>query len=189
MMNLLETFLIALSLAADAFAVSLGKGLATRRLRVRDFVAVALWFGGFQALMPLLGYFLADLFAVYVSAVGGWIAFALLVLIGANMIREALAGKVEEEDASFGPRSLAPLAVATSIDAFAVGISFALLPDVAIGWSVLTIGLVTAVLSAGGLKLGNLFGERYKSRAELAGGIILILIGLKTAAEQLGLLP
>ncbi|MDR0888557.1 MAG: manganese efflux pump MntP family protein, partial [Coriobacteriales bacterium] len=155
------------------------------------------WFGGFQALMPLIGYLLASTFAAYITSFSSWIAFALLVLIGANMIREGISNKDEVRDASFGAKSMAPLAIATSIDALAVGVTFAFLPggvliginNVSLGIivAVVIIGVVTFALSMVGLKVGDIFGAKYKSRAEIAGGVILILIGIKTLLDYFGI--
>lgn len=172
----------------DAFAVSVCKGLAMRRLSLKNTVIIGLWFGGFQALMPLLGYFLGSQFQRYITSIDHWIAFALLALIGISMIREALSKEEESINDSVDFRNMLVLAVATSIDALAVGITFAFL-DVSIVPAVSFIGIITFTLSMAGVKVGNLFGMRYKSRAELAGGIILICIGLEILLEHLGILP
>ena len=187
-MGLFELFLVAVGLSMDAFAVSICKGLATPRLRPRHMLLVGLWFGGFQALMPLLGYFLGAAFQQYITAVDHWVAFVLLVFIGVNMIREACSKETGEADGSLAPRAMAPLAVATSIDALAVGVTFALLPDVHIGAAVTFIGITTFCLSAVGVQVGHVFGARYKSKAELLGGAILVLLGLKILLEHLGIL-
>ena len=187
-MGIFELFLLALGLSMDAFAVSICKGLATETLRPRHMVIVGLWFGGFQALMPLLGYFLGASFQRYITAVDHWVAFVLLVLIGGNMIRESFSCEAEHADGSLSPAVMAPMAVATSIDALAVGITFALLPDVQIVPAVSFIGVITFLLSALGVKVGNVFGARYKSKAEFLGGAILVLLGLKILLEHLGIL-
>lgn len=188
-MNLLELFLIATGLSMDAFAVSVCKGLATKEIRIRHFFIVGLWFGGFQALMPALGYFLGSGFDRYISHLDHWIAFILLSLIGGNMIREALSKEEECHNASFSVKVMFVMAVATSIDALAVGITFALLPDVNIAAAFSFIGAITFLLSAAGLKIGNVFGIRYKAKAEFAGGLILVLMGVKILLEHLNLLP
>lgn len=187
-MTLLDLFFVAVGLSMDAFAVAICKGLALRRVRPGHMVLVGLWFGGFQALMPLLGYLVGVQFAEAIAAVDHWVAFGLLVLIGGNMIREALGKEEDEADASLSWKKMLPLAVATSIDALAVGVSFAFL-QVEIVPAVSFIGAVTFVLSAVGVKVGSLFGARYKRRAELAGGIILIVLGVRILLEHLGLLP
>ncbi len=185
-MNLLELFLIAAGLSMDAFAVSVCKGLATKKIDIRHFLIVGLWFGGFQALMPALGYSLGSGFEQYISHLDHWIAFILLALIGGNMIREALSKNEECHDASFSVKTMFIMAVATSIDALAVGITFALLPDVNIAAAVSFIGIITFILSGAGLKIGNVFGTRYKAKAEFAGGLILVLMGIKILLEHLG---
>lgn len=187
-MGLLELFLIAVGLSMDAFAVSVCKGLSERQLKAKHYLIIGAWFGGFQALMPSVGYLLGSAFEQYITAVDHWIAFVLLCFIGGNMIREALSKDEENLDASFSFRTMLLLAIATSIDALAVGITFALLPDVNIVVAVLFIGATTFILSAIGLKVGNVFGTKYKSKAELAGGVILILIGTKILLEHLGVI-
>ena len=187
-MNLFSLFAIAVGLSMDAFAVSVCKGLAMHRLSLKNTVILGLWFGGFQALMTLLGYFLGSQFQRYITSIDHWIAFALLALIGISMIREALSKEEESINDSVDFRNMLVLAVATSIDALAVGITFAFL-DVSIVPAVSFIGIITFTLSMAGVKVGNLFGMRYKSRAELAGGIILICIGLEILLEHLGILP
>lgn len=188
-MNLIELFFIAIGLSMDAFAVSVCKGLATRKIHVIHVLATGLWFGGFQALMPAIGYFLGSAFESKITALDHWIAFILLGFIGGNMIHEALSKDADDtSNDSFSPKTMAVLAIATSIDALAAGITFALLPDVNITAAVLFIGAVTFILSGTGLKVGNVFGLKYKTKAELAGGLILILIGLKILLEHLGIL-
>ncbi len=187
-MSISELLLIAVGLSMDAFAVSICKGLATKKVGVKHMLIVGLWFGGFQALMPLIGYFLGSTFEEYITRFDHWVAFVLLALIGGNMIREALSGEEEKANDSLGVREMLTLAVATSIDALAVGVTFALLPGVNIAAAVSFIGVITFVISAAGIKVGNAFGTKCKSKAELAGGVILILIGLKILLEHLGVI-
>ena len=175
-MGIAELFILAVGLSMDAFAVSVCKGLSIQKLKPRHAVIVGAWFGAFQALMPAIGWLLGSAFADMIEAVDHWIAFALLALIGGNMIREALA-----------PIAMLLLAVATSIDALAVGVTFAFL-RVAVVPAVTLIGVCTFAISAAGVKIGNVFGARYKSRAELLGGIVLVLIGLKILLDHLGFL-
>jgi len=185
-MGNLELFLIALGLSADAFAVAICKGLSTQRLKLDNMLAVGIYFGGFQALMPLVGFWLGSNFQSLIENIDHWIAFILLGIIGFNMIRESRE-EAETVDASFSVRAMLPLAVATSIDALAVGITFSFL-KVSIIPAVSLIGITTFILSAIGLVLGNRFGCKYKSKAEVAGGIILILIGTKILLEHTGIL-
>lgn len=186
-MGMLELFLIAVGLAMDAFAVAVCKGLSIRTLKVRQALLVGLWFGLFQGLMPAIGYFLGSHFAHLIEAVDHWIAFILLGIIGGNMIREAIKGDEECCDPSLSFGVMLMLAVATSIDALAVGVTFAFL-GVNILAAVIFIGVVTFVISAAGTKIGNIFGARYKSRAELLGGAVLILMGIKILLEHLGVI-
>lgn len=188
-MDLLTLFLLAVGLSMDAFAVSICKGLAMKKISFRQAAIVGLWFGGFQALMPALGFLLGTSFASLVNVVADWIAFILLALIGGNMIKEALSKEEEEADASLSFKTMLLLAIATSIDAFAVGVSFAFMEiGSLIIPAVLFIGVITFVLSMAGVKVGNVFGTKYKSKAELAGGIILILLGVKIILEHFGIL-
>lgn len=186
-MSLLSLFTIAVGLSMDAFAVSVCKGLAIKKISLKNALLVGLWFGGFQALMPFIGYLLGINFESYITAIDHWIAFILLGIIGINMIRESLSKEEEETDASLSVKAMFPLAIATSIDALAVGITFAFL-KVSIVPAISVIGVTTFVLSMIGVKIGNVFGTRYKSRAELVGGIILILMGTKILLEHLGVL-
>ena len=179
-----ELLLLSLGVAMDAFAASVCKGLAVKRVTMGRMLACGLWFGAFQALMPLLGYLLGVRFQAAIARIDHWIAFVLLGCIGVNMLREALGGDVAALDADFGVKSMLPLAVATSIDALALGVTFACL-DVAIAPACLVIGGVTFLASALGAALGGVFGARWKNRAEAAGGAILILIGLKILIEHL----
>lgn len=193
-MQLWELFVIAVGLSMDAFAVSICKGLSVEKLRPHHTLIVGAWFGGFQALMPLIGYLLGTGFAQKIQSIDHWVAFVLLSLIGANMVKEAIEGMKTTTDASdadepemrsgFGVKSMFPMAVATSIDALAVGVSFAFL-QVQIVPAVTFIGVITFVLSAIGVVIGNIFGAKYKSKAELFGGIVLILMGIKILVEHL----
>lgn len=183
-MGIVELLLISVGLAMDAFAVSVGKGMTLKRVRPYHALSAGLWFGGFQGLMPIIGYFVGRSFSSYVTAVDHWIAFGLLALIGLNMIRETLKGDDEAHDANFGFKAMLLMAIATSIDAMAVGVSMAFV-DVNIWMSALIIGLVTLVISASGVYLGMLFGSRLGSSAGIFGGLILIGIGVKTLIEHL----
>ncbi len=188
-MGLLALFLLAVGVSMDACAVSISTGLGLKRLRVRDTLIVGLYFGFFQAVMPLIGYFIGSLFADFITGYDHWVAFVLLGIIGGKMIKDSFG---HDDGAPCGdirltPKKMLPLALATSIDALAIGVSFAslqvdLLP--AVGF----IGLVTLVLSAIGVKIGNLFGLRYRTKAELIGGIILVVIGLKILLEHLNVI-
>lgn len=182
-MGIIELFVIAVGVSMDAFAVSICKGLSISKVRSRYVYRTALWFGGFQALMPLIGYFVGVHFADLVSEVDHWIAFVLLSLIGANMVKESFDKKIEENP-DFSFRTMFAMAVATSIDALAVGVSFAFL-KVDIWTSVLIIGITTAAFSGVGVLIGNVFGSRYKSKAELLGGFILIAMGLRILITHL----
>ena len=186
-MGLIELFLIAVGLSMDAFAVSVCKGLAMPKCTFKKAAIVGLWFGGFQALMPAIGYILGAQFQETIASIDHWIAFVLLALIGGNMIHEALDNDEEEADASLDVKTMFLLAVATSIDALAIGITFAFL-KVNIIPAVCFIGIVTFIISFAGVKIGNVFGARYKNKAEIVGGVILILLGLKILLEHLGFL-
>ena len=195
-MSLIELILIAIGLSMDAFAVSVCKGLSVSKLKLKNYITIGLWFGGFQALMPTIGYFLGASFEKYITSIDHWIAFVLLLIIGGNMIKESLEKGDEcqcckcEDSNLFRARSLFVLAVATSIDALAVGITFAfLIKEITrMLLAVSLIGVTTFSLSAVGLGVGNIFGSKYKSKAEFAGGIILIGIGLKILLEGIGIL-
>ena len=186
-MSLLELFLIAVGLSMDAFAVSVCKGLSLGKIKMKHMVIAGAWFGGFQALMPTVGYFFGSLFTTFITSYSHWIAFGLLTFIGGSMIKEAMDKDEEEVDASMTVKAMLILAIATSIDALAAGVSFAFM-RVDIFWAVIFIGCVTFVLSAAGVKVGSVFGTKYKSRAELAGGIVLIAIGVKIVLEGLGII-
>lgn len=187
-MGIVELFLLAVGLSMDAFAVSVCKGLAMQKCPLKKAMVCGVWFGGFQALMPTIGYLLGSRFESYITAIDHWIAFILLGFIGVSMIAEACSKKEEEVDASLGVKTMFLMAVATSIDALAVGITLAFLPDTNVPVAVIFIGITTFVISTAGAKIGNIFGERYKSKAEIAGGVILILLGLKILLEHLGFL-
>lgn len=187
-MGYIELFLIAVGLSMDAFAVALCKGLSMRKLSVKGGVVIALYFGVFQAVMPFFGWLLGRQFESYITAIDHWIAFILLVFIGGKMLYEAIFEKDEDEDAEFrlDHKELFVLAIATSIDALAVGITFAFL-QVSILPSVSLIGVTTFVLSFLGVVIGNRFGIRFKKKAEILGGAVLCLIGLKILLEHLGI--
>ena len=186
-MSFLEIFLIGVALSMDAFAVSVCKGLSMKRAGFREACIVGLWFGGFQALMPLLGYFAGSRFAEYISKIDHWIAFGLLVIIVGNMIRESFSKQEESMADSVSFRAMLTPAIATSIDALAVGVTFAFL-DVHIVPAVSCIGIITFLLSMLGVKAGSVFGAKYQSKAEFAGGLILVLLGIKILLEHLGIL-
>lgn len=187
-MGIIEILLLGIGLSMDAFAVSICKGLSTKKLSVKHYLLIGAWFGGFQALMPTIGYFLGATFEQYITSFDHWVAFVLLAAIGANMIKESFSKEESESNASFAVKTMLLLALATSIDALAVGITFALLPDVNVPLAVTLIGITTFCFSAAGLKVGNVFGMKYKAKAEFVGGCILILIGLKILLEHLGIL-
>ena len=191
-MGLLELFLLAVGLSMDAFAVSVCKGLSMKKVTLKSAVIVGGWFGFFQAIMPLIGYFLGSRFYKYIVSIDHWIAFILLCFIGANMIKEAFSD--EEDEALSGSdgdalsvKNMFMLAVATSIDALAVGITFAFL-KVHILNAVIFIGVTTFTFSAVGVNVGNVFGSRYKSKSEIFGGAILIILGIKILLEHLGII-
>ena len=182
-MTILEMFIIAVGLAMDAFAVSISKGLTVDKIRTRHCLIVGAWFGGFQALMPIIGYYLGTSFAQYVENFDHWIAFGLLALIGTNMIRESLDDECEKSVNNFSAKHMLPLAVATSIDALAIGISFAFLKQ-SIALPSTIIGITTAIISIAGLYIGKAFGCKYRSKAEFLGGAVLIIIGIKILVEH-----
>lgn len=188
-MSVIELLILAVGLSMDAFAVSVCKGLSVEKVKVKHYFIVGAWFGGFQALMPAIGYLIGSAFERYITAVDHWIAFGLLAILGVKMIIEAFKKGDEEVSASFGFKAMLVLALATSIDALAVGVTFALLPDVNIVFAVLFIGVITFALSAAGLKIGNVFGARFKNKAEIVGGVILVLMGVKILLSHLGVLP
>ena len=186
-MGFFELFLIGIGLSMDAFAVAICKGLGMERINKRDTLLLALFFGGFQALMPFLGYLLGITFSSLITSIDHWIAFVLLAFIGFNMIREARSDEENESNDRFDFKTMLPLAVATSIDALAVGVTFAFL-RVNIVPAVSFIGCITFLLSAIGLKAGNIIGAKNRSRAEFAGGLVLILMGIKILLEHLGVI-
>ena len=190
-MGLGELLLLALGVSMDAFAVSICKGLAMKKAGLKEGLTCGVWFGGFQAIMPLIGFFLGTLFAEAIQAVDHWVAFILLGFIGVNMLKEAFdkdCDCCEEHNADLSVKTMFVMAVATSIDALAVGISLAMAGNVDIFTAVILIGLFTCGMSAVGVKIGNVFGSRFEKKAQLAGGLILILLGLKILLEHLGIL-
>lgn len=184
-MGIAELFILAIGLSMDAFAVAICKGLSLKKISLKNGMWVGLWFGAFQALMPLIGYLLGTQFKDKITAIDHYIAFILLGLIGANMIKEALSKDEDSACGDLSAKSMFPLAVATSIDALAVGVTLAFINVDNIGAAVSFIGVITFILSAVGVKIGNIFGVKYKSKAELAGGIILIILGTKILIEHL----
>ena len=192
-MGMGELLLLGVGLSMDAFAVSVCKGLAMKRSSVKAGLTCGIWFGGFQALMPLIGFFLGSMFAEAIQSVDHWVASSLLVLIGVNMLREAFSpeedgGCSECADADLSVKSMFVMAVATSIDALAVGISLAMAGDVAIFAAVGLIGVCTFTLSAVGVGVGSVFGSRFEQKAQIAGGVILVILGVKILLEHLGVL-
>ncbi len=190
-MNVPSLILCAVALSMDAFAVAICKGLSMKRITLKELLTVGLWFGIFQALMPTVGYLLASLFEAYVERYSAYIAFALLLLIGANMIKESFSKEEEGEmDDSLAFKTMIILAIATSIDALAVGVAYRLdgLSVSLFAFAAAAIGVITCILSAVGVKVGSIFGTKYKSRAELCGGIVLCLLGLKILLEGLGVI-
>lgn len=190
-MSIVEIVLLAVSLSMDAFAVALCKGLALKKINLKSCAIVGAWFGAFQGLMPMIGYFLGSTFADKITSIDHWIAFILLAIIGGNMIKEALEKDEEKVNDSLGFKTMLVMAIATSIDALAVGVSFAFTdfePDWFVYVAFALIGVITFTLSAIGVKIGNIFGTKYKSKAEFAGGLILVLLGLKILLEGLGII-
>lgn len=192
-MGFWELLLLAIGVSMDAFAVSVCKGLSTKKASPIHMAKCGVWFGGFQALMPLIGFLLGSLFAEAIVAVDHWVAFLLLGWIGANMLKEAFSKEEgcdcdNEKNADFSIKTMLTMAVATSIDALAVGISLAMAGEVNIWVAILLIGLVTGSLSALGVKLGSIFGDKFEKKAQIAGGVILILLGIKILLEHLGVL-
>lgn len=186
-MSLTELFIIAVGLSMDAFAVSVCKGLSVQKMKLSHALTCGVYFGGFQGLMPFIGYLLGSQFEEVIVSIDHWVAFVLLGLIGLNMIKESMDKECETMDSSFGVKAMIPLAVATSIDALAIGVTFAFL-RVNIFWAVTFIGVITFTLSSIGVKVGNVFGMKYKSKAEFAGGLILVLMGTKILLEHLGII-
>ena len=190
-MGIGELLLLAVGVSMDAFAVSICKGLAMKKATLKASMTCGVWFGGFQALMPTIGFFLGTLFADAIQAVDHWVAFVLLAVIGANMLKEAFAKECdccEDQDADLSVKTMFVMAVATSIDALAVGISLAMAGNVNIWLAALLIGLCTCGFSAAGVKIGNVFGSKFDKKAQMACGFILVLLGLKILLEHLGIL-
>lgn len=183
--------LLAIGLSMDAFAVSVCKGLASKKADLKAMMACGIWFGGFQALMPAIGYYLASIFSDAIVAFDHWIAFGLLVIIGINMLNEAFSTECDccdDKNADFSAKAMFTMAVATSIDALAVGVSLKFAGDENIWSTILLIGVTTCVLSAIGVKIGNIFGNKFEKKAQIAGGVILILLGVKILLEHLGVM-
>lgn len=189
-MSVWELIILGIGVSMDAFAVSICKGLTTKRATLKQMGTCGIWFGGFQALMPLLGFLFGSIFANAIESVDHWIAFILLGLIGGNMIREAFSKKEDgkEKNADFSIKTMFTMAVATSIDALAVGVSLAMAGSVNIWIAILIIGLTTCIFSTVGVKIGSVFGDKFEKKAQIAGGVILILIGLKILLEHLGVI-
>ena len=191
-MGIGEMLLLALGVSMDAFAVSICKGLAMKKATLKAGLTCGVWFGGFQALMPTIGFFLGTLFAEAIQAVDHWVAFVLLGIIGINMLKEAFGkeecGCCDESNADLSVKTMFLMAVATSIDALAVGISLAMAGNVNIALAAALIGAFTCAMSTVGVKIGNVFGSRFEKKAQLAGGAILILLGLKILLEHLGVI-
>ncbi len=185
-MEFWEILVLGIGLSMDAFAVSVCKGLAMRRADLKTSLVCGAWFGAFQALMPLIGYFLGRMFADAIAAVDHWVAFFLLALVGGNMIKEALSGEGENATPDLSVKAMLPLAVATSIDALAVGISLAM-TEAPIWTSITVIGITTFMLSAAGVTIGGIFGNKFEKKAEIFGGVVLILLGCKILLESLGI--
>ena len=191
-MGIFELLLLGVGLSMDAFAVSICKGLAMKKATLKGCMTCGLWFGGFQALMPVIGFFLGTLFADAIVAIDHWVAFVLLAIIGINMLKEAAEQEecdcCQEQNADLSVRTMFIMAVATSIDALAVGISLAMAGHVNIWVAAVSIGICTFCFSAAGVQIGNIFGSRYEKKSQLAGGLILIALGLKILLEHLGIL-
>lgn len=192
-MGIFDLFITAVALSMDAFAVSVCKGLSLQKIKPRHALTCGAYFGIFQAVMPIIGFYLANIFKGRIESIANYIAFILLALIGANMLKEAFSKDCDEDvNPDMSVKAMIPLAVATSIDALVVGVSFAMVFTAEqkgrIWYAVAFIGIVTFVLSAIGVKVGSIFGDKYKKRAEIAGGVILILMGIKVLLEQFGIL-
>ena len=189
-MALLELLILAIGLAMDAFAVSICKGLASKKATIINMLKCGLWFGGFQALMPLIGFFVGSLFAKQVKAVDHWVAFILLLIIGANMLKEAFSKNCDcsNNNTDFSAKTMLTMAIATSIDALAIGVSLSMAGNVNIYIAVLFIGIITCLLSALGVKIGSIFGNKFEKKAQIAGGVILIVLGFKILLEHLNII-
>ncbi len=184
--SLASAVILAIGLAMDAFAVSMCKGLAVKKLKLRHMIITGLYFGIFQALMPTIGYFLGTSFKQYISNIDHWVAFILLGIIGVNMIRESLSKDDDDEQKDdFSFKAMFPLAIATSIDALVAGIGFIGAGDLNVPFTITAVGVITFLTSAIGVKIGNVFGARYKSKAEFAGGVVLVAMGIKFLIEGL----
>ncbi len=190
-MGMGELIVLSIGLAMDAFAVSICKGLAVGKVNIKHMLLAGLWFGGFQAGMPFLGYLLGSSFASYITPFDHWLAFILLGFLGVKMLKDALSKEENTADCSFSTKTMLLMAVATSIDALVVGIPFAspAMANVNIGFVVGTIGIITFLFSAIGVEIGSVFGVRYKQKSQLLGGVILIVMGAKILLEHLDLLP
>lgn len=186
-MGILEIILLGIGLAMDAFAVSICKGLSMKRMNWKNAIIIAFYFGVFQAIMPVIGYFLGTTFEIFVTAVDHWIAFILLSFIGGNMIKESFNSEDEDKNDRVDFKTMIVLAIATSIDALAVGITFAFF-DVNVIVAVSIIGVITFFISLLGVKVGNKFGDKYQNKAELMGGILLVLLGIKILVEHLNII-
>lgn len=192
-MGIIELLLLAVGLSMDAFAVSICKGLAIKKINLKSALTCGIWFGFFQGAMPMIGYLLGVSFADKIDAISSWIAFILLAIIGGNMIKESFSKEEDEESSSLDPKTMLILAIATSIDALAVGITFVCVPVTVLNASqiintvfgVIVIGITTFIISSIGVKIGNVFGLKYKNKAEFAGGLVLICIGLKIILQHL----
>ncbi|MBR4862985.1 MAG: manganese efflux pump [Oscillospiraceae bacterium] len=189
-MGFFALLILAFGLSMDAFAVSICKGLSMKKATLKASATCGIWFGGFHALMPLIGFFLGTMFAETIQSFDHWVAFGLLAIIGINMLKEAFGkcDECEEHDADLSVKTMFVMAIATSIDAMAVGISLAMAGNVNIFLAVTLIGVITFLMSALGVKIGNVFGSRFEKKAQLAGGVILILLGLKILLEHLGVI-
>lgn len=187
-MGIVELFILAIGVSMDAFAVSICKGLSMKKTNIKAMTTCGLWFGSFQALMPLIGFLLGSLFASAIQAIDHWVAFALLAFIGISMIKDAFGDEEEDCDADFSFKTMFTMALATSIDALAIGISLAMVGNVNIILAVILIGITTGILSAIGVKIGGIFGNKFEKKAQIAGGIILIILGIKILLEHLGIL-
>ncbi len=189
-MSFFELFMLAVGLSMDAFAVSVCKGLSSKKAKIGSMIKCGVWFGGFQTIMPLIGFFFGSLFAKQIVAIDHWVAFILLAIIGFNMLKEAFSAEDNdnEKNADFSVKTMFTMAVATSIDALAVGISLAMTGNVNIFTAVTLIGITTCVLSAAGVKIGSIFGDKFERNAQIAGGLILILLGAKILLEHLNII-
>ena len=187
-MGIVELFILAIGVSMDAFAVSICKGLSMKKTNIKAMATCGIWFGSFQALMPLIGFLLGSLFASAIQAIDHWVAFTLLAFIGISMIKDAFGDEEEDCDADFSFKTMFTMALATSIDALAIGISLAMVGNVNIILAITLIGITTGIISAIGVKIGGIFGNKFEKKAQIAGGIILIILGIKILLEHLGIL-